>query len=140
MRLIITYTLIYLSFQLISGCRDYITDLGAGYQLEISTNKVLYGVDDTVTVTLANNSGHTVYVKEIFSIIERRNQDNWDAYFNSSCGNCTESSLTSGESLYFKGKLVQNSGTYRLVCLYALTPGVADQDKIKLYSNSFSVQ
>lgn len=140
MRVIITYILIYLSFLLISGCRDYVTDLGVGHQLEISTNKVLYGIDDTITVRLTNNSVHTVYIKEVFSIIEKRNQDVWDTYLNSACGNCIESFLTSGKSEYFTGKLVQNSGTYRLVCLYGLTPGLADQDKIKLYSNSFSVQ
>lgn len=139
-RVFITYILLYLSFQLISSCRDYITDLGIGNQLKISTDKEVYGVYDTITVTLTNNSAHTVYVKEIFSFIERRNQDNWDTYLNTSCGNCIESSLTTGNSLYYKGELVPSSGTFRLVCLYSLTPGTAEQDKIKLYSNSFSVQ
>ncbi len=93
---------------------------------------------------------HTIFsvlkkgkIGEIYNIgsnIEKRNIDNWDLYLNSSCGNCIESSLTSGKSLYFTGKLVQNPGTYRLICLYGLMPGEADQDKIKLYSNSFSVQ
>jgi hypothetical protein len=124
---------------LFAGCRDYVTGIGENEPPVLYTGNTSYNVNDSVTVFLQNKSLSSIYVIGAFVSLERNEAGIWNVYSLLVCSEgCPEFSVSSRQ-IISNSIHVNAAGTYRFVCLYSFTAGVSNGDKIKLYSNEFTV-
>lgn len=128
-----------LFFILISGCRDYFNDLDSAFFPVLFTDIQAYSLNDSIIVALQNNSSSAIYTTEILNSIEKKVNGNWILYESYSCSNCSEFAILKNQLRSVKSKPVQEAGFYRFVCLYSNVSGTEEQQKMKLYSNEFSI-
>jgi len=122
------------------GCRDYITGIGENELPFIYSDKTFYNTNSTITVRLENKSGSDLYVIGAFDYLERKDADRWNTYKHLACPEgCPEIRVFPRESIS-NITTAENSGTYRFVCLYSTIPSAPEEQKIRIYSNEFTVQ
>jgi hypothetical protein len=131
---------IFLSiFIFISGCRDYLNDLNTNAPPALFTDAISYPLNDSITVVLENNSTKAIYANEIINTVEQNTGGNWIFYASLSCYNCYEFSVLKNQTRSIKSKPVHDTGVFRFICLYSSNAGTSEEQKIKLYSNEFTV-
>lgn len=124
----------------IPGCRDYITGIGENEPPYLYPDKTFYNSNSTITVNLENKSNNEIYVIGAFDYLERKDTDGWNTYKHLICPEgCFEIGLASHHSLS-NTTTAENSGIYRFVCLYSTKPNTPDEQKIRIYSDEFTVQ
>jgi hypothetical protein len=131
---------IVIAVALCAGCRDYVTGIGENEPPVLYTGFTSYSTNDSITVYLKNKSASSVYVISAYTSIEKNEAGNWDIYSLLACsGSCPEFAVSPRQTIS-RGTHISEAGTYRFVCMYSFSAGVSNEDKIKLYSNEFTVQ
>lgn len=124
----------------LAGCRDYVTGIGGNEPPVLYTGNTYYSANDSITVYLQNKSLSSIYVIGAYVSVEKKESGNWDVYSLIACsGSCPEFPVSSKQTISNSIR-VDAAGTYRFVCLYSFIAGVSNENKIKLYSNEFTVQ
>lgn len=125
---------------LLTGCRDYVTGIGENEIPVLYTGRSLYALNDSVSIFLQNKSSSSIYVIGAYGYIERKQLEEWSEYVSRPCDpDCPEFGVLS-KQIISDGIPVNNTGLFRFVCLYSFTPGQGNGDKIKVYSNEFTVK
>ncbi|RPI17626.1 MAG: hypothetical protein EHM58_08570 [Ignavibacteriae bacterium] len=135
------YSLITLLFVIIllPGCRDYLSNLETNSPPVLFTNAAEYISGDSIIVTLSNNSTKTIYTNEVYNFAQKKINGAWEFYASFSCNNCYEFSLVKNQAFSVKSKPINDKGVFRFVCLYGTSLGTSEENKIKLFSNEFSI-
>lgn len=134
------FLLLFFIFILLTGCRDYLNDINDELPPVLVTDALNYNVNDSILVTLKNNSNKVVYTMRAISYLEVKTGSSWTFYYSFACINCSELSIVKDQSLTLRTGPLFDTGTYRFVCLYSNSAGTAPENKIKLYSNEFIVE